>query len=112
MYYMSAYDLSRTDITYLPKTRSGLCTYDKNVEMTCCVHEYIMSKLGCTLLGEKPNEKRPKCDLDAQQDKYIALVNGLLEMGDVILMETTSCVSSCHLSSFTPRDRNHQLLYL
>jgi hypothetical protein len=81
------------------------------VEITRCVHEYIVSKLGCTLPGGKSNDKRPKCDLDAQQVKYIALVNGLLEMGDVILMETTSCVSSCHLSSFSPRDGNHQLLY-
>jgi hypothetical protein len=111
MYYESAYDLSRYDVHYLPKTRSGLCTYEENVEMTLCVYEYIKSKLGCTLPGRQPTEKRPKCDMDAQKDKYIALVTKLLQISDVDMLETTSCVTSCHLSSFSPRNGIHQELY-
>jgi hypothetical protein len=109
--YLSVYDMSRTVIKYLPKTRSGLCTFEKNVEMTRCANEYIMSKLGCTLPGEKHKDRTPKCDMDAQQDKYIALVTELLEMSDAILMETTSCVSSCHLARFSTRDGIHQFIF-
>jgi hypothetical protein len=109
--HVVAYELSRTVIKYLPKMSSGLCTFEENLEMTQCVYDYILSKLGCTLPGGKTYDKRPECDMDAQQDKYIALVTDLLEMDDIILMETTLCVSSCHLASFSTRDGIHQLLF-
>jgi hypothetical protein len=110
--HIVTYELSKTVIKYLPKIRSGLCTFEGNVEMTRCANEYIMSKLKCTLPGGKLNNKRPECDMDAHQNEYIALVTKLLEMSDVILMETTSCVSSCHLTSFSTKDGIHQLLII